>query len=122
MPRPLVALSFAALVAACAQAVEPRNASTLGARPSDPEAAIRSYMELRLIDPRSAMYRKVGGPVPGHAKPPLIDGGARVHGWSYCYLVNARNRLGGYTGWQPWHFTFDGDHVAVAVQNPQLSA
>lgn len=116
-------LRFAGLLilSSCATS-SPPNVATIGPVPTiDPEPQIRAAMELLLVDAESARYRRVGGPVPGRAQQPIMMGGRVVDGWGFCYMVNAKNRLGGYTGFQPYYFVFQGNTLAGSAQNPQLS-
>lgn len=55
------------------------------------ERAVRS----RLVDPDSAQFQWPNGFMIGTWKPIL---GKRVSGWVTCGIVNAKNRMGGYTG------------------------
>jgi hypothetical protein len=68
--------------------------------------------------PGSAALAALCRVAPGHL---IIVGGPTVEGWGYCYLVNAKNRLGGYTGYQPIYVVFSGTHVAGWAQNAELS-
>lgn len=101
----------------------PPDLAAIGPAPTvDPEPQIKAAMNLLLIDAESARYQQVGGPVPGKAQQPLLAGGRTVQGWGYCYLINAKNSLGGYTGFAPWYFVFSGDALVGSAQNAQLSS
>jgi hypothetical protein len=114
----------------CAATTPPEDANVLGERPPfeyDPEPGIRRAMEGVLKDPFTAQYRRVGGPVPGQAQQALLAGGAIEKGWGYCYMVNAKNSFGAYTGFQPYYFVvrYIGARewkVVGAAANPQLSS
>ena len=115
------AVSALLLMAGCSAG--PPDLAAIGPVPTvDPEPQIRAAMDLVLIDGESARYRQVGGPVPGKVQQPLLAGGRTAQGWGYCYLINARNSLGGYTGFKPWYFVFKNDVLAGSAQNPQLSS
>jgi hypothetical protein len=122
LQKPCAAALAIALSACVAQ--QAPDLTRIGSPPPanfDPEPAIRQALGTELIDAESARFRRVGGPVPGRARPPIIVGGPTVEGWGYCYLVNAKNRLGGYTSYQPIYVVFSGTHVAGWAQNAELS-
>lgn len=68
------------------------------------EQAVRD----RLIDPDSAKFKWLGGPQQGFYKPMLAK---RINGYYACGLVNARNRMGGYTGDSYFIVVIDYDQV-----------
>lgn len=113
-------LIFVALLLTSCAGLPP--ASSLGPPPTNPEAAIIAKMSGLLRDPESARYQFVGGPVPGRAQQPILQGGRTVEGWGYCYLINAKNGFGGYTGNTPYYFVFRGDTVVGAATTPMLSS
>ena len=65
----------------------------------------------RLIDPESARFSWSGGYYKGAFKPFLS---ARVTGYVACGLVNAKNRMGGYTGYGSFVVVIDYDRVLYA--------
>jgi hypothetical protein len=65
----------------------------------------------RLIDPDSARIKWLGGFYKGEFKPFLER---RVAGYTACGLVNARNRMGGYTGDRVFVVVIDNDMVLYA--------
>lgn len=56
---------------------------------------IEQYITTRLVDPDSARFAWTNGFRWGDYKQPF---GKRMWGWLGCGTVNARNRMGGYTG------------------------
>jgi hypothetical protein len=109
------------ILSACATGTP--NAADIGPVPTiDPDQEVKSRLELILIDSDSAKYRRVGGPVPGRAQQALLLGGQVVEGWGYCYLINAKNRLGGYTGYTPYYFVFRNNTIVGGAQNSELSS
>lgn len=68
------------------------------------EQAVR----MRLVDPDSAKFSWMWGYQQGFYKPMLAK---RVHGYTSCALVNARNRMGGYTGDTYFVVVIDDDMV-----------
>lgn len=71
------------------------------------EQAVRA----RLVDPDSAKFNWLWGYQQGYFKPMLAK---RVHGYYSCGLINARNRMGGYTGNTYFLVVIDHDAVLYA--------
>jgi hypothetical protein len=111
--RMMMAMTAAALIAVSSSASarrEPAVGTNYGPEPDWEryktlgEAAVRS----QLIDPESA---RISWPY-GYVKrgfTPLLS--KRVYGYATCGLVNARNRMGGYTGDAVFAMVIDYDHV-----------
>lgn len=83
--------------------------------PYGPTPAWQSFRSLseaailaRLVDPNSAKINWLSGPHKSVYKP-LLE--RRVHGYVACGTVNARNRMGGYTGAQTFVVVIDFDRV-----------
>jgi len=88
-----VALSVAPMIIAATPAERPLKASEA--------AAIKHSIEAQLIDPSSAQFRM--GPI-------------RPASEFYCGLVNAKNRMGGYNGFEPFMVRFNSDRtIKIAV-------
>lgn len=60
------------------------------------ETAIKHAIEAQLVDPASAQFRM--GPI-------------RTVSEYYCGLVNAKNRMGGYNGFEPFMVRFNPDRT-----------
>lgn len=93
---------FVFALAASTVAVAPLQARELPPEPPQPDwevaaEAIMDAMRRSFVDPDSLDIEWVSGFSWGYQKP-LI--GRRTHGWVTCGNVNARNRMGGYTGAQ----------------------
>lgn len=99
-------------VTGCASADMQKQAASFnfGAPPTadQVEKSVPAYFTNVLIDPFSAHYQ-YGVPYKAWLKAGLIQGGGIAwEGWAVDVNVNAKNRLGGYTGWQPYHVAFTG--------------
>ena len=90
----LVAALFAApILLATSSAERPLSASE--------RAQITLAIEAKLVDPASAQFRM---------------GSLRPASEYYCGLVNARNRMGGYNGFEPFMVRFNPDRTTkIAV-------
>jgi hypothetical protein len=70
----------------------------------DPEykEAITLYMLDKFVDPESARYRYLEAPKKGYA---YVDGpNSPVFGYIVTARINAKNRMGGYAGEEPYTF------------------
>ena len=61
------------------------------------QATIKAYFDADLLDGASARWK---WPALSKEKPGI-----------YCGWVNAKNRMGAYTGWQPFYVSFDGPKI-----------
>jgi hypothetical protein len=110
---PMAAATIALLATPASGADKNKPAHLFGPEPSwdqfrtIAEAGVRE----RMIDPESARITWKGGFFKGEYKPFLS---ARVEGYIACGSVNARNRLGGYTGATTFVVVIDYDRVLLA--------
>lgn len=84
----IAALVAAPLLIAASPAERPLEAAEA--------AAIKHAIEAQLVDPASAQFRM--GPI-------------RPSSEYYCGLVNAKNRMGGYNGFEPFMVRFNPDRT-----------
>lgn len=107
-----------ALVLALAGCATPPTAQELAAADYGPPPIafpekIKDFMELRLKDPSSAQYRFDNLPTKMWSKAGPLFGGGTMYGWRVDVLINAKNELGGYVGYQQYGFLFrDGRIIA----------
>lgn len=98
------------LTAGCVTPIPPEQIASAdyGTVPPIYKDAIQGHMQGLLFDPYSAHYRYSADPVKGYAyvsgtlKPP-------VFGYLVTVGINAKNRMGGYTGEKPYLFLFHND-------------
>lgn len=85
-----------------------------GPKPARWREEIRSYLGIRLTDPKSAIVEFRTEPRTMYQK----DSGVRTrqYGWAVCVWVNDKNRSGAYEGFYPMTF-FLRDEKIVAVNN-----
>lgn len=96
-------VSIAICIGATGCAIAPRlTAEQIGAadygqevRPSEAESIIRQRLSRTLFDPESLRFR---GPTKTTKYWAVDEGGNYQFGWLALYGVNAKNRMGGYTG------------------------
>jgi len=104
-------LILALLLAAAGCMPPPPNVDELRALAPDtapPDSAatvsqLRSHFELQLYDPASAMF-KCGTPAEGLAGPVWYKAtdGKLYAGYGVAFYLNAKNRMGGYVGWEAY--------------------
>ena len=104
----IVLMSF--LLSACTHEVALRDieSADYGQFPKNYKEVIEGHMYTKLFDPYSAMYRYIAGPAKGYAH---VRGGINPPEFGYLVAVgiNAKNRLGAYTGEQLYSFLFKND-------------
>lgn len=110
------ALLFALLLAACSTTPDPRfrdpslaewDAATFGESPGNYDAAIRTYMEGLLQDPRSAALTVQGGPT----KTWMGEAPNFQFGWGVCVEVKERGVYATDTSFGRTFFLFVNDRV-----------
>ena len=104
----VVLMSF--LLPACTHEVTLRDieSADYGQFPQNYKEVIQDHMYTKLFDPYSAVYRFIAGPAKGYAH---VRGGINPPEFGYLVAVgiNAKNRMGGYTGEQLFSFLFKND-------------
>jgi len=81
-----------------------------GSYPNNYQELIQQYFSKTLLDPYSAQYSDWRGPSQGYWARPF--GGEPIFGYRACVEVNAKNRMGGYTGSQQYFFMIrNGDII-----------
>ncbi len=78
-----------------------------GSCPGSYKELIESRVKRRLIDPYSAVFSEWRGPSKGY----FYDINGSYFGYRVCCEVNAKNRMGGYTGSQPFYFLIRNGQV-----------
>jgi hypothetical protein len=99
--RLVIALA-AVLAAACAPApVTPNETAGLdyGPRPTRYQEEIKSYLKLRLTDPRDAIVEFRSEPQQMYQRKVAFRD--MHYGWAVCVWVNDKNRAGAYSGYYP---------------------
>lgn len=94
------------------------SSADLGPPPEDVPAIIKKWIEDTFIDPDSARTHSISTPVKGAIAKPLIQGGGYVFAWRVFVDVNARNRMGGFTGRQIHAVYIRDGRVISSVRAP----
>lgn len=105
-------LAMATLLSGCSSCFQqPEADANYGSTPVNYELAIKEYFESVLIDSESARY-KFSQPVKAYENEGLLAGGEVLWlGYLIETKVNAKNRLGGYVGYQPYVVLFKGNDI-----------
>jgi hypothetical protein len=118
MPRhALLGLVALALLAGCETpkvTKEEMESVNFGPKPQYWKEEIRSYLSLRLRDPKTAIVDFRTEPKQLFQKQVALD--PQVHGWAVCVWVNDKNRKGAYEGFYPMTVFIRNEKI-VAVNN-----
>ena len=100
----------------CDTAVRREEAQSVdyGPKPERWREQIRSYLDIRLTDPKSAVVEFRTEPKHLYQRDTAVR--ARQYGWAMCVWVNDKNRQGNFDGFYPMTF-FIRDEKIVAVNN-----
>lgn len=71
-----------------------------GRYPDNYEQTIKTYLEPILKDPSSAQYRYLKGPEKKWTR--IVT--QSNYGYRVCYMINAKNSFGGFTGYKTHYF------------------
>lgn len=93
---------LAVILVGCVTKLTPEQEAAVdwGAYPTNYEQITTNYFSRTLIDPESARY-EIAAPFKGYShKAPITGGKPKNFGYVVDVHVNAKNRMGGYTGSQ----------------------
>ena len=117
----LVLLPILILLSGCATPPSAQQLANIdfGATPVDYESTIKKYFEDSLFDPDSARY-DFQSPEQMWVKDSPLMGGRLAAGYMVRVGVNAKNRLGGYTGKQMYGFIIKDERIIKVMDQLQL--
>lgn len=102
------------LIVGCATIPAPTEtsaaAANYGAAPVNYEQTIKGLVSANLFDPYSAVYT-FSTPQKGWN----TMTGEIVWGWCTCGSINAKNRMGGYTGAKPFYAMFYDERLIIFI-------
>jgi hypothetical protein len=112
----ILALMFS--VAGCDTKVTKAEMDTAdyGPRPVNYQAEIKSYLSLRLIDPKDAIVEFRAGPTQIYNRGTPVRG--EQYGWGVCVWVNDKNRTGAYDGFYPMSFVMRNEKIVAVNGGP----
>ena len=86
----------------------------------DYEQAIKQYCSNVLFDPYSAVY-EFSSPQQYWLKEAPLMGGRLLSGYIVFVNINAKNRMGGYTGTKRWGFLFRDNSIIKAIDPEEMA-
>ena len=92
------------------------NTADYGPRPVDYQSEIKSYLGLRLTDPKDAIVEFRAGPTQIYNRGTPIRG--EQYGWGVCVWVNDKNRSGAYDGFYPMTFVIRNEKIVAVNGGP----
>ena len=87
-----------------------------GPKPVNYQAEIKSYLGLRLIDPKDAIVEFRAGPTQLYNRGTPVRG--EQYGWGVCVWVNDKNKAGAYDGFFPMSFIIRNEKIVAVNGGP----
>jgi hypothetical protein len=117
MPR-TVLIAVVLLLAACDTTVTKEEMATAnyGPRPLHYQEEIKSYLSLRLTDPKDAIVEFRAGPTILYNRGTPVRG--EQYGWGVCVWVNDKNKAGAYEGFYPMSFVLRDEKIVHVNGGP----
>jgi hypothetical protein len=111
-----VALALA--VAACDTTVTKEEMATAdyGPAPVNYQDEIKSYLSLRLTDPKEAVVEFRNEPKQLYQRGTPVRG--EQYGWGVCVWVNDKNKQGAYDGFYPMTFVMRNEKIVAVNGGP----
>jgi hypothetical protein len=116
---PIAFLLAAVLAAAaCVTPVTKEEMATAdyGPKPLNYQDEIRSYLNLRLTDPKDAIVEFRAGPQQLYNRGTPVRG--EQYGWGVCVWVNDKNKSGAYDGFYPMSFVLRSEKIVAVNGGP----
>ena len=124
MKKMIISITLIMLLSGCAGFEKLPPNVDFGAAPVNYQQTVKDYMETVLFDAGSAKYIFLTPLITGHYNQGLIYGGKIAwSGWILDVKINAKNRHGGYTGYQKMMIFFEGNKIvkhSSAYNHPAL--
>lgn len=87
-----------------------------GPRPLHFQQEIKSYLGLRLTDPKDAIVEFRAGPTQIYNRGTPVRG--EQYGWGVCVWVNDKNKAGAYEGFYPMSFVLRNEKIVAVNGGP----
>jgi hypothetical protein len=113
-----LAVLFVVLLAACAEPVTKEETAGLdyGPRPVRWQDEVKSYLGVRLTDPKAAIVEFRTEPQQMYQRSVAFR--PMQYGWAACVWVNDKNRAGAYAGFYPMVFFFRHEKIVHVNGGP----
>ncbi len=119
MKKIMIVIAAACALSACETprpSPEETAAIDYGPPPQHWQEEIRSYLGLRLIDPKSAIVDFRNEPKKMYQRGIALD--PAQAGWAVCVWVNDKNREGAFDGFRPMTFFVRNEKIVAANNDP----
>lgn len=118
MVRKAIVLLFLLALAGCDTTLRRSETESVdyGPKPAHWQEEIRSYLGIRLTDPKNAIVEFRTEPKIFYQKDTGVR--ARQYGWAVCVWVNDKNRSGAYEGFYPMTFFLRNDRIVDVNNGP----
>src|SRR5260221_4571713 len=105
-------------LAACVPPVTKEEMATAdyGPAPVNYQDEIKSYLSLRLTDPKAAIVEFRAGPKQLYNRGTPVRG--EQYGWGVCVWVNDKNKAGAYDGFYPMSFILRNEQIVAVHGGP----
>lgn len=122
MKNTIPALALAALLAGCTTPVTQEEMATAdyGPAPTRYQEDIKSYLGIRLHDPKEAVVEFRAGPKMLYQRGSVLRG--EQYGWGVCVWVNDKDKTGAYQGIYPMTFIFRDEKIVYVNGGPDDGA
>jgi hypothetical protein len=114
----LLPIALALALAGCVTPVTREEMATAdyGPRPNNYQEEIKSYLSLRLTDPKDAIVEFRAGPQQIYNRGTPVRG--EQYGWGVCVWVNDKNKSGAYDGFYPMSFVIRNEKIVHVNGGP----
>ena len=114
MQRQILIVLALAVAAGCDTTVTKQEMETAnyGPAPVSYQDEIKSYLSLRLTDPKAAIVEFRAGPKQLYNRGTPVRG--EQYGWGVCVWVNDKNKSGAYDGFYPMSFILRNEKIVAA--------
>ena len=111
-----------ALLAACSSPVTKEEMATAdyGPKPVRYQEEIKSYLSIRLHDPKDAAVEFRAGPKILYQRGTVLRG--EQYGWGVCVWVNDKNKDGAFEGFYPMSFILRDEKIIAVNGGPDDGA
>jgi hypothetical protein len=111
-------IALVAALAGCDTTVTKEEMATAdyGPRPVNYQDEIKSYLSLRLTDPKDAIVEFRNEPKQLYQRGTGIRG--EQYGWGVCVWVNDKNKRGAYDGFYPMTFVLRDEKIVAVNGGP----
>ena len=114
-----LSMVFLMSITGCASSpsVDEFSKADFGVYPENYQELVKESLKYQLFDPISAQFEFIDVPKQGAWDRGIINGGGHEYGWIGFVMINAKNRYGGYTGYQNYIYVIKNNFVKVRADD-----